>query len=86
MTIERVFSVYDSKMQMYLPLFFVRAPGAAVRSFSEAANQADHPFCKNPEDFILFQIGEFCQDTGVITALPAKISLGMANDFKQQAK
>lgn len=79
---EKAFAVFDSKMGMYLPPFFTRAAGAAVRSFQEAANKADHPFCKNPEDFTLFEIGSYDDTKGQLIPLEAKIALGCAIDFK----
>lgn len=69
----KVFSVYDSKVGAYLAPFFCRASGEAVRAFISAVNAADHDFRRFPEDYSLFELGEFHDETGALVALNAPV-------------
>lgn len=77
----KIFTVYDSKAEAYLQPFFSPAVGLAVRSFSDAVNTKDHQFSKHAADYTLFEIGAYDDVTCTITMLPAKVSLGSANEF-----
>ena len=82
--IHKVFTVYDSKAEAYMQPFFSPTTGLAIRSFSEVANNKDHAFSKYPEDYTLFEIGEFNDIDGSIKMLDAKKSIGIALDYVQQ--
>lgn len=77
-----VFSVYDTKAQAYLPPFFLHNTAMALRIFQNCANDTGHTFGTNPEDYCLFHIGMFDDDTGSLTALQTPKSLGLAQEFK----
>jgi hypothetical protein len=78
-----VFTVYDSKAKIYLDPFTARNRGVAVRSFTEAANSQGHDFCKWPEDYVLYEIGTFNVDEGVLTGDRME-SLGTALQYKRE--
>jgi hypothetical protein len=66
-----VFAARDAKAEIYgTPMFFPTV-GLATRAFSEQANNPESMICKHAEDFCLFRIGEYDQDTGLLTPLPA---------------
>lgn len=62
-----VFSVLDKAVGAFMPPFFVRAKGEAVRTFNDAVNEKSSPFYKHPLDFELYMIGHFDPDKGQIT-------------------
>lgn len=66
-----VYSVHDVKAEAYLRPFFVPSHGLAIRSFENEVRNPDSPMHTNPEDYTLFQLGEFDDDTGSIKELPA---------------
>lgn len=74
------FAVYDSKAQMFHAPFFVHAPGIALRSFSDIANDPNSMIGKHPADFHLSQIGEYDEAKGVMVPM-LHISHGCANNF-----
>lgn len=76
--IHKVFAVYDSKAEAYLPPFFVQNQAVALRSFASAAQDADHQFHKFGADYTLFELGEYDDSTGVITTHKAQINHGTA--------
>lgn len=79
--IYKVFSVHDSAADAYLPPWFCRTVGEATRSFEEAANDVNHSFGRHPSDFTLFELGEFDDETGMISMLKTSSNLGKALDY-----
>lgn len=61
---EKVYSVRDAKAEAFERPWVARTRGEAIRSFSEACNDKQHPYGKYPEDFGLFEIGEFDSESG----------------------
>lgn len=80
----KMFCVHDSKVGAYLQPFFLRSRGEALRAWGSAVNDPQTQFCKFPSDFTLFEIGEFCEDTGSCEMLKAKVALGVAVEFKNK--
>lgn len=81
--ILKVFAVYDSAGQAYIPPWYVPTTGLAIRSFTTAANNPDHDFCKHGADYTLFEIGTFDDNTGRIDMYAAYVSLGKALEFNE---
>lgn len=78
----KLFSVRDSKSEAYLPPLNFRSRGEAIRAFSASANDVNHNFNRYAEDFFMFEIGEFDDETGFISVHAQPIALGSAVDFK----
>ena len=79
--IHKIFTVYDSKVEAYLPPFYQQSKGAAIRAFTDTCNEAGHPFNKHPEDYTMFELGAF-DDTGANFELhKTPISIGVAIEF-----
>ncbi len=74
----QVFSIFDSKAQLFLQPFYSQTTGTALRSFYEAANDENHVFSKHAGDYTLFHLGEFNEETGTHHNLKAKVDLGLA--------
>ena len=49
--ILKMYTVFDSKVGAYLPPFFLRSNGEAVRSFITTCNDPKHSFYKYPGDY-----------------------------------
>ena len=80
----KVYSVYDGKAQAFNQPFFMRTDGEVLRSFSEVVNEKGHQFNKHAGDYTLFQIGEFDEQSGMISPLNTPRSLGLALEFVVQ--
>jgi len=76
-----VFSVYDSKAEAYLPPFVSQNRAVAIRSFTAAAQDSTHNFCRHAADYTLFEIAEFDDVAGQLTPLKAHVNLGCALMF-----
>lgn len=62
-----VYTVYDVKAELYLTPFFERNDATALRSFKQACTDPSHGFCRHAEDYTLFRIGEFNEETAKLT-------------------
>jgi hypothetical protein len=77
----KVVTVFDSKVEAYLPPMYFKARGEALRSITETCNDSQSMFFKHPADYFFYELGEFDDSKGVFTLTEPKI-LGCALDFK----
>lgn len=74
-------TVYDTKAEAFLPPFFCANEALARRSFADACSDPKHPFFKHAEEYILYCIGSFDDQVGVlVVGIPQ--SLGVGSAFK----
>lgn len=66
--------------------FFTTTIGLALRVFQDNVERQDSVMHKNPNDFVLYQIGEFDEHTGEVINKEQNINLGMAIDFHPNGK
>lgn len=63
-----VCAIFDSALRAYGNPFFVPSTGVAIRSFTDEINRSDtpqgNPLYHHPEDFELFQLSEYDDNTG----------------------
>ena len=74
----RIYAVYDVKAKAYAQPFFMKETGQAIRGFKQVVNDPQTEIYKNPEDFSLFQLGEYDEETGGISPLTSPVSLAHA--------
>lgn len=78
----RLYTVYDSKAELYMPPFCQKTKGEALRGFADAIQGGgDNNLAKHPEDFTLFEVGLFEDSDGTIQMHDAKISLANGIEF-----
>jgi hypothetical protein len=82
-------SVKDRAADAFGRPMFVRSIGEAIRSFSDEVNRSadDNQLHNHSDDFDLFELGEFCDNTGTITTheQPKLVSLGKQVKIEKQA-
>ncbi|AJK28300.1 putative nonstructural protein [Eel River basin pequenovirus] len=78
--IQYIFTVFDSAAKAFLEPFFAPTTESALRSFRQVVNKEGHQFNQFPEDYTIFLIGTFDQQTGIITP-ENPTSLGVAITF-----
>lgn len=80
----KIFSIFDTKAEAFNTPFFFSFPGQATRAFEDLVNDPQSQISKHPEDYSLFELGEFDSTTGVIEKLdtPTNISLGIQHKEK----
>jgi len=69
MLLETV-TIYDLKSKVYSQPVHVSHVAAGVRAFGDAVNEKSSQYNKHPEDYIMFHIGTFDDQTGVLTPIP----------------
>jgi len=79
----KVFAVYDSKAETYSQPHFMLTRGQAIRAWEVAVNDPETQFCRHPADFTFFELGEYDQLSGTFEQHKAKVSLGVAVEFKK---
>ncbi len=84
--IHKIFTIYDDKAEFYLQPFFFKTAGQATRAFQESCNEPGHQFYKHPEDFTLFELGTYDDETAVFEIGATAHGLGKALEYiKSQA-
>lgn len=69
-------AVRDSKTALFDRPFFVRHTGDALREWDIVRKDPNTKFGKNPEDFQIFQIGTYDDETGKMETIQPHIHLG----------
>ena len=80
--IHKVFSLYDSKIGSYMLPEYRRSKGEMIRALTNTMENPDNGIARNPEDFFLYYIGEFDDESATFTQ-GAPESLGSALEFKK---
>lgn len=65
-----LFSIFDSKAASFNVPFAAPTFGVAERNFKTEIESPDSMLHKYPEDYILYVVGEYDTDTGVLTQRP----------------
>ena len=81
---QLLFSVYDSAADLFLPTWHASNIEVALRRFRKTVNTPaeGNPINEYPEDYTLFHVGEFNQETGEVISLATPHSLGVAVIFR----
>jgi hypothetical protein len=79
----KIFSVYDHKGLVYGVPFFKNTNLAAIRDFGDAVQDQQTTLNRHPEDYQLFEIGEYDDNTAeIINQIPPKL-MASASEFKK---
>lgn len=84
--IQQLFSVYDSKAKAFLTPFCCPHIDVALRVFENAANTPEHQLCTFAEDFTLFHLGTWDDNTSEFKLFKEHINLGLAANFRKEVK
>lgn len=66
---QNLYSVFDRKTGIYSPPMAFPAVGAAVRMFTDEVNGGQSLIGKHPEDYDLYHVGEFDDNTAQLEPL-----------------
>ena len=83
--ILRVYTIYDSKVEAYKTPFFARTHGEAIRMVTDAVFTDGHEFAKYAEDYTLFYMCEYDDETGFFLRENEAIltNLGCLQEFRR---
>lgn len=73
----KVFSVFDSKIKLYGQPFYALSEKQVIFGFTESVNSSDpkSDVARWPEDYTLFELGEYEEETGTFNLLSAPCSI-----------
>lgn len=80
----QIFTIYDSKVGLYLTPFFMKHEADALRAVRTLTLDPDHNFCKFAGDYTLFHIGEYDEDHGICVMFEEKHNLGNLIEFHKK--
>ena len=74
----KAFCIFDAAATAAMRPFFAQSAGAAIREFTDIVNNPEHPIGEHPEDYTLFAIGEFNEQSGTLEGCtPASLGNGL---------
>jgi len=82
--IKNVYSVYDHKACAFSNPFVAPNDNVALRSFHQAANDENSEISKYPNDYSLFKLGSFNDETGSLSPITPCENLVTASSFKEK--
>lgn len=82
----KLFAVRDAKAEAFIPPFVLPNEAMAVREFTGCANDPTHAFCRNSDDYSLYEVGEFDDATGVLTVPAEPRFLVKASSLRKQVE
>jgi hypothetical protein len=70
-----VVAIWDEKLQAFIRPWFAPRLGGAVRAFSDEVHRKDSEMNAHAEDYSLFELGEFDDETGQFSCfdIPRKV-------------
>ncbi len=74
----KVFSIYDLKAQLYSSPSFMSTRAQAIRAFIDEAKKPDSKVALHPEDYRLYYIGTYEDETGTLCPEKENEDLGLA--------
>ena len=80
---HKMFVIYDQKANAYLQPWFLPKRAMAQRAFMDCVNDEQHNFGRHPEDYTLFQIGNYNDQNAEIES-HAKVALGTGLEYLKQ--
>lgn len=77
-------AVYDTQAQVYGQPIFTPTKGTAIRAFTDEVNNKyeTNNMYHHPEDFALFELGQYDDNEGAILALEIPVKILTAKDAK----
>lgn len=79
---HKIFVLKDDKSRTFGPPIVEQTRGMLIRSIQEGLQQGQAIWAKHPQDFTLFEIGEYDVRSGNIELYESKSALGLVQDFK----
>lgn len=76
-----VFSVRDEKAQVFSPPVLALNVAMMMRSISDLLMDGKHPYAKHPEDYVLYDLGVFDDNTAAFSFPAAPKSLVVLRDL-----
>lgn len=63
------YSVLDKAVGAFLPVFWARSKGEALRMFLQACKDEKSQFAAQASDYVLYKLGDFDDNSGMFTSV-----------------
>jgi len=80
---HKIFCFKDDKSQTYGPPFCTETKGALIREVQTALKSGQAIWAKHPQDFAIYEIGDYNPLTGTVSPHAQLNCLGLVQDFKE---
>lgn len=70
-----VCTIFDQKSGLFNQPFFTANVATAERAIENCIMDKEHPFSKHPEDYVLFDLGHYDDQTGMFVQHSAPVSI-----------
>ena len=80
----KAYAVYDNKAEAFMQPFFAGNPGLAIRTLSDNCKNPESIWNRHPNDFCLYEIGEYDENSGELINHETNKNLGMAIEYIKQ--
>lgn len=77
----KVFSIFDEKAKCFGPLWPMKHNGEALREFSDITADKNGRIGKHPEDFKLYSLGTYDDNSGALSPVAQPEFIAHATDF-----
>lgn len=83
---KKFYAIKDTKADFFHAPNLLRNKGEVMRAVGNAINEPEKrgELAAHPEDYSLYEIGEFCEQTGKINAYEAKLHICDLTDLLEQ--
>jgi hypothetical protein len=80
----KAYAVHDGKGKYFGLPFFMQNAGMATRAFSDLVNDPQSSINRHPEDYVLYEIGKYDDQTAILEPKTPLELIATANQFKTQ--
>lgn len=80
---SKVFSIFDAKVGAYMSPFMGRTIGEIERVLTTHVNDENHNFCKFAEDFALYELGHWDEQTAAYELHAAPVCVSRLSVYKR---
>lgn len=80
----KAYAVHDGKGKYFGLPFFMQNAGMATRAFSDLVNDPQSSVNRHPEDYVLYEIGIYDDQSAIMESKSPLELIATANQFKKQ--
>lgn len=82
----KIVAIRDIKADLWFNPIYVNSLGGAVRSFGDECTKPreNNPLAEHPEDYELYELGEWDERKGEFTILPRPSQIAAGSNYRKQ--
>lgn len=82
--IHIICAVRDRQLDAFMRPFTAATRGQAIRAFTDEVNRQGSDIGQHPEDYELYELGQFDDDTGKLTSADKPQSIAIASNVLER--